>query len=57
VHARNLLGQDVWQPRSATAMPRALIQEGVMRYEEQARWAKLMVDFDSADLGQREFDQ
>jgi hypothetical protein len=38
-------------------MPRALIQEGVMRYEEQARWAKLMVDFDSADLGQREFDQ
>jgi hypothetical protein len=38
-------------------MLRALIQEGAMRDEERARWTKLVADFESADLSQREFAQ
>jgi len=38
-------------------MLRALIEEGAMRNGDRTRWTKLVADFESADLSQREFAQ
>jgi transposase len=38
-------------------MLRVLTKESAMREDERARWTKLVADFESADLSQREFAQ
>ncbi len=48
---------DVWRECSRPPILRALKEESAMRNEDLARWTKLVADYESSDLSQREFAQ